>query len=507
MKLLKAVIISLFLACSAAEAQDIVAVTPSARYNAHGLFEAVFEIDIKSGWHIFAAYGQEFGSPLKIKWTLPKGSEILEESFSRTKRFDLEDFSYDGYENKMFYKATIKAPPALANLPVTVEWQACAEECLPGRLHLAVRPATDNVKFDDILRAAEPYFADNLQSKLLQSLLFILMAFGGGVILNLMPCVFPILSIKIISLIRARPSTRRREALFYTCGVVVSMLAIATILFVLRLFYPLTGWGFQMQSPWFVGLMLVLFIYLSLMMLDIVTVNSGFLNNLAVLKFKNTSLNAFMTGLLAVLVATPCTAPFMGAAIGYALMSPVFVYFPIFIALALGYAFPFALPALYPQLLNKILPKPGHWMITLKKILALPLVITCFWLAWLLAAQTGLIHSGRSLKWQPYSPETVEQALVRRQPVFIDFTAKWCITCLMNKQTVLQSDYLADLVKEKNIMLLRADATLPDETVNNGLKFYGRAGVPLYVYYDGKSPDYLLLPQILTFGILDEYLQ
>ena len=181
--------------------------------------------------------------------------------------------------------------------------------------------------------------------------------------------------------------------------------------------------------------------------------------------FENHKINAFMTGLLAVIIATPCTAPFMGAAIAYALMMPVYIYFPIFFTLGLGYALPFALLAWNPLKIKRILPKPGKWMSVLKKILSIPLIFTCIWLMWVLLAQLGIIFSGKNLSWQDYSSDKVSQAIENKQPVFIDFTAKWCITCMVNKQAALQSDDLANIVKEKNILLLRADATNKDEKI------------------------------------------
>lgn len=509
MKWFRGVFYVLFLLLCAYDvtATNIVKATPYTRYNSNGFFEILIEFDIKSGWHIFGPYEQEFGSPLKINWKLGSREKVLEECFSRTKRFDQEDFSFDGYEYKAYYKTTIQAPVSTENFSAVLNWQACADdECLPESVNIAISSKNDPY-FDEVIRSAEEYFVSNDFVQKTHLSLILLMAFSGGIILNLMPCIFPILSIKLFSLLRTSVITRKKEALFYTLGVVVSMLVVAGSLYIVRLYNSSAAWGFQLQSPWFVGIMLIVFIILSLMMFDIINVRAGWLNSLIGLRFKNRFVNSFMTGLLAVLIATPCTAPFMGAAIAYALMSPVYIYFPVFTALALGYALPFALLAYYPKILKKVLPKPGKWMIIIKRILGIPLILTCIWLIWILAAQTGFIASGKNLKWTPYSPSVVKQALIKKQPVFIDFTAKWCITCLVNKKTALQSDNLAELVKNKNILLLRADATLPDKTVVEGLKFYKRASVPLYVYYDGKSDDYLVLPQILTIGILEDYLQ
>lgn len=506
MKLFKIVCLCAALWCFPAAAKDNVEIQSFTRYNKDGLLEVLLQFDIQPGWHIFAPYDQEFGAPLTITWQLPENAKILEESFSQPQRFDQQDFSFDGYSDKAYYKTTLKTDGILESIPLRITWQSCAEECIPGSKDIKIIP-TDTIGFEQKLQQATGNFLSKDYKPQINWGLVLLMAFAGGMILNLMPCIFPILSIKIISLAQMTEENRKTEAVFYTLGVIASMLALAAILFIIRLFDASAGWGFQLQSPWFIGFMLVLFIVLSLLMLDVINFNSGWLSRLAILQFKNRRLNAFMAGLLAVLIASPCTAPFMGAAVGYALMSPAYVYFPVFFFLGFGYALPFTLLALKPQAIRKILPKPGVWMTTLKKILSLPLILTCLWLAWVLLTQIGLISSGKSLKWQDYSQQKVEHSIIRRQPVFIDFTAKWCITCLVNKKAALQSDKLAELVKEKDILLLRADATNQDAAIGKALNYYGRASVPLYIYYDGKSDDYLILPQILTPGILEEYLQ
>ena len=503
------ILFSVFLLWTAAvfAAQPHVSVTPHTRYDDQSeLFEVLLEFDIANGWHIFAPYEQTLGSPLKIEPKLPETAQITEQSFSRPKRFDLDDFSYDGYENKAFYKISLRNADKNP-VKFRLSWQVCADECAQEKTELVLLPKT-TPDFETRLNDSAAFFSssDDEQNGL-NFIAVLAMAFLGGIILNLMPCIFPILSIKIFSLTHMRQKTRRTEAVFYSLGVIVSMLAVAGILAVIRLFDPTASWGFQLQSPFFIGGMLAMFIILSLLMLDILNLNNSWLGRFAFLKLKNRRSNAFMTGLLAVLIASPCSAPFMGAAIGYALMMPLYVYFPVFFVLGAGYALPFALLTLYPKIIGRFLPRPGKWMHTLKKILSLPLVLTCLWLGWILLSQLGVITSGKNLKWHPYTPEKVSEALAVRQPVFIDFTAKWCLTCLMNKQTALQSTKLAHLVKEHNILLLRGDMTSYDAVTAAGLKQYGRSSVPLYIYYDGKSDDYLILPQILTTGILEEYLQ
>ncbi len=502
-----------FFASAAFAAESHLKIVPYVKHDADNNLNVLIEMTVKEGWHVFAPYEQTFGGPLTVKWQLPKDVTISEESFSKPIHFAQEMFSFDGYDKKIFYKAKLKASTYLSELPVKISWQACKDECIPEERNLVIQPF-DNVNFDIKLAESEDYFAlgakkeTSIDTASITTNWFVILslAFLGGVILNLMPCIFPVLSIKLLSLMQMRAETRKQEALFYSMGVIVSMLVIASALFIIRNFNNAAIWGFQLQSPWFVGFMLILFIFLTLMMADVININSEALNKLAVLSFKNHKLNAFMTGLLAVLIATPCSAPFMGTAVGLALISSGEIFFPVFIALGIGYALPFALLAWYPKVMKKILPKPGKWMLVLKKILALPLALTAVWLAWVLSAQLGWWQAKSSPVWQEYSPQKLEEALQNKQPVFIDFTAKWCVTCLVNQKTTLQSKTMRQLVKEKNILLLKVDFTNQDKKVAKLLKKYGRAGVPLYVYYNGKSNKYTILPQLLTTGILEEYL-
>lgn len=506
MKTCKLITVACVFCFLAVTAKAQVAVQAWNNYTEQGLREVLLEFDIKNGWHIFAPYEQEFGQPLQIDWKLPDDAEILETSYSRPRRFNISGFIYDGYEKKAFYKTTIKNDGSWHNMNIKISWQACAEdECLPQETDLLILPQ-ETPHFKTKLKQAEASFADDGISQL-NIWLAVLMAFTAGIILNLMPCVLPVLGLKLLSCLKVETQNRLREALFYTLGIIVSMLALAALMRWLREINPHLNWGFQMQSPWFVGFMLVVFIILTLLSFEIINLRLGKLANITSLKFKNCQLDAFVSGLLAVLIASPCTAPFMGAAIGYAIMSPSYIYFPVFLSLGIGYALPFALLTMFPKWMQKIMPHPGKWMRILKIILGIPLLLTCLWLGWLLFSQLGIKINLSHMHWQEYSPQRVEKALKEKQPVFIDFTADWCITCLVNKKTSLNSDVMINLSKSKNILLLKADITTTNKEAAKGLKKYHRAGIPLYVYYDGKSDDYLLLPPLLTPQILQEYLQ
>ena len=505
MKIFQICIVCLLMFCNLAKASENVRVKHYTNLSDNNLTEILLEFDIAPNWHIFAPYEQEFGTPLKVEWKNLKKTDVLEESYSKTKRYNQDMISFDGYETKAFYKSTLRSDKNIEKLIAEISWMECSDECIRRNKIIEISKEK-HPQFEDKINKNINFFLSSEYQPFFDLGTVLFMAFVGGIILNFMPCIFPILSIKVISLANMNNEQRSIEAVFYGIGVVISMLVVAGVLYGLRIFDNTIGWGFHMQSSWFVGFMFILFIILTLLMLDIININNSFLSKLAFLHFENHKVNAFMTGLLAVLIATPCSAPFMGASIAYALMAPIYIYVPVFLSLGIGYALPFALLAWNPLKFKRILPKPGKWMNVLKKILSIPLILTCVWLFWILLSQSGIVVSGKNLNWQNYSQHKIEQALKNKQPVFVDFTANWCITCLVNKKTALQSDKFAKIVKEKNILLLRADATDKNENVNKGLTFYGRASVPLYIYYDGKSDDYLILPQILTGDVFEEYL-
>lgn len=469
------------------------------------------------GWHIFGPNPGEIAMPTQIKWQLPDGFAVEEIGWSRDREFVADEIVQRGYGETAYYQALIR-PAALgenkAEFTVSAKWLACGEECVPEQKTLTlVLPATEHKQqptkqWEQELSAAETWFMPDQNSQTTVSLWWILLlALGGGIIMNAMPCVFPILALKVLALVRSPSGNARQnrlEALCYMAGVVISFLSMAALLMWLRLKGEHIGWGFQLQSPWFVGIMAVLFIVIGLMFLDVIVIKDKFAA-IGAGKFGGPSFNAFITGLLAVLIASPCTAPFMGVAIGYALSAPVTVYYPVFLCLGLGYALPFVLAGLFPRFIHRILPKPGQWMDILKKVFAIPVFLTAAWLLWVLYYQLKP-QSTEALRWQKYDAEVVESLVEKHQPVFIDFTAKWCLTCLMNKRSSLDTKDFARLAEEHHLVLFRADWTNSDAAVSKALEAYGRNSVPLYVYYDGKSKDYKILPQILTPGIIKKSL-
>jgi thiol:disulfide interchange protein DsbD len=396
--------------------------------------------------------------------------------------------------------------------------------------------------------------------------LTLLFAFLGGLILNVMPCVFPILSLKALHLVQISAESRsaaRREGFAFTLGVLLSLLSLATLLITLRASGQALGWGFQLQSPPVVWLLLALLFALSLNLLGIFEFQV-LLSNLAAKSPHQGWTGAFASGLLAVAVASPCTAPLMGVALAAAFALPPLGTLLIFSFLALGFALPVLLFSLAPALLS-FLPKPGAWMNTFKKVLSLPMFAAVLWLLWvatrlsgstatlpillaLLLLTIGLILLGKaqksfpppkllrlssfalillstltpafllktasspatlahSLDRLPWSEAEVARQLAAGRTVFIDFTAAWCLTCQVNERLTLSRPEIQAAFREKNIAFLVADWTSRDPSITTALQKYGREGVPTYVLLrpNPNSPPQLL-PELITPSIVLEAL-
>ena len=385
-------------------------------------------------------------------------------------------------------------------------------------------------------------------------------AFIGGMVLNLMPCVFPVLSLKALSLTKPGHGNKkhlRLEGLLFGAGVLVTFLALAGILLAFRAAGEQFGWGFQLQSPAVVTSLALLFFALALNLSGVFEFATLVPSSAAGWTAHNQYANAALSGVLAVVIASPCTAPFMGAALGFALAQPAALTLVVFAALGVGMALPFMLLTWFPGW-RKVLPRPGAWMERLKQFLAFPLYATVAWLAWVLGAQVdndavvrllvtlvvlafalwawrayrgggarmfsvaallGLIGvvvvawplyvapsdaqspvqakatSGGPDPWQPFAPALVAE-LSASKPVFVDFTAAWCVTCQVNKKLVLSDGDVKKAFAERGVELVRADWTRRDPTITQALAALGRQGVPVYVLYrPGKEP--LLLPEVL----------
>jgi thiol:disulfide interchange protein len=381
------------------------------------------------------------------------------------------------------------------------------------------------------------------------------LAFFGGIILNLMPCVFPVLFLKALSLMQSSTHERPRlwrHGLVYTLGILVSFWGIVALLLVLRAGGNQLGWGFQLQSPRFVAVIACLLFFMALSLAGQFDLGLTLTGTGDALTRRTGYSGSFFTGVLATVVATPCTAPLMGAATGFALAQPPAIAFVVFTALALGLAAPYLLLTIQPAW-TRLLPKPGAWMELLKHFVSVLLFVSVIWLVWvygqlfsgaesinsvalLLLALLTLAAAGwvlgrwpahrrggwialviilaavaiplwpqrasTNLQWEPYSAARLSELRAQGKPVFVDFTAAWCLSCQVNERVVLDSDGAQQRLRTKNVALLRADWTKYDPQITAALSDLGRSGVPTYAVYPPGAPP-VVLPEALTPGIVD----
>ncbi|MGL6162175.1 protein-disulfide reductase DsbD family protein [Microbulbifer sp.] len=398
----------------------------------------------------------------------------------------------------------------------------------------------------------------------------VVFAFIGGIILNLMPCVFPILSMKALSLVNLggrNQRVARESGVIYTAGVLVAFAAIAMLLLALRSAGEAVGWGFQMQHPPVVVGLGLLMVAVGVNLLGVYEIGTRIMGVGGRLPQGGERKEAFFTGLLAVVVATPCMAPFMAAALGYAVTQPAAVSLTVFLTLGLGLAFPYLVLSFVPAL-GRMLPKPGAWMETFKHLLAFPLFITALWLFWIVGQQLGATSmfvgllsatavafalwaygkgaSGRKkgiwyptamagalaaifaftqveasktmpraagdesagklggLQLEHFDENRVKEYIAAEQPTFVYFTADWCISCKANERVALATDQVAEAFNSRGIRVVEGDWTTEDLVITRWLEMYGRAGVPLYLYFPKGSSlkTVSILPQVLTPGIV-----
>lgn len=374
------------------------------------------------------------------------------------------------------------------------------------------------------------------------------LAFLGGLILNIMPCVLPVLSIKALSFAGGlQAGEARRHGILYFVGVMATFMALALALVALRGAGAAVGWGFQLQEPWVTSGLALLFFVIGLNLLGVFEFGGSLQNAGANLAGRGGDVGAFFTGALAVIAATPCTAPFMAGALGVALTQPIGTTLLIFGALALGFAAPLTLLHFAPGL-QRLVPKPGAWMERVKNVLAFPMFATAVWLAWVLAEQAGpegvlallafaaaiafvlyvmrwgrlwgavgaavLLATGlmfwrplagvearEVLAEEPWSAARVAELQAEGRPVFVNFTAAWCITCKVNEGASLTRPRVREAFADANVSYLVGDWTNRDPEIAAMLRSYGREGVPLYLYYpSGGEPE--VLPQLLSEDLL-----
>lgn len=576
------------------------------RVKAGKTFEIGLIFDIPQGNHIYGPSGGEAGLPTTVKWQVPDGISNIETLWPNPKQLESFGEKIGGYEGKIAVVGRFLASSSQdikASIGVEVAWLDCGSSgCRPGQIKLqtnSTRPTQKQCElYNQLIQqtlsqstkehyavASQSYDTNTVevaQSKQLlgkkwfKVIIYAVSAFVGGILLNFMPCVFPVLSLKVFSLIEQAQEAKQRgksfkAAIWFSLGILSSFWAVAAIIIALKMGGRELGWGFQMQYPAFVACLTLLFFLIALNMWGVFEFGLSFTRLGNWENNQSKAAGAILSGALTVVAATPCTAPFMGSALGFSFAEPFYISLIIFTFLALGMALPYAALASWPSFLQH-LPKPGYWMEVVKQFLAFPLAFACVYFIWVFARQTSLNGAvallvalvwaalaawayGRFVLKNPkiawvlvclisticfitiywacttsadiqasnkvsaneidndmetaiWSPQAVQEALQHERPVFIDFGADWCLTCQVNEKAVLANPEIKQLFRERGIIFMKADWTNRNKEIAEALRTYGRSGVPLYVYYETKrQAEPIILPEILTVNIVKSYVK
>jgi thiol:disulfide interchange protein len=553
-------------------------------------FDVGILLRMDPGWHTYGNPPGDAGLATSVKWELPAGFEASPLRWPRPEEFKEGELTVYGYHDEVLLLSRIRVPAQdyangrVVRLDARVEWLECKNLCVPGTATVSTtvrigesrptRSAEVVALFEKYRRRIPPdggpppvalaKGTDTVRGE--ASLWQMLLAgFIGGLILNLMPCVLPVVAIKVLGFLRESQegASPRTSALVYSAGVLCSFGGLASLVAGLRAGGEQVGWGFQFQNPYFLMAMALVTTVVALNFFGVFEIQlpSRALTSAAKLAGRTGMTGAFFNGVLTTLLATPCTAPFLAPAIGFAFSRSATVIFLVCTAIGVGLAAPYVVLTWHPPFL-KWLPKPGAWLNRFRQTMGFPLLATTIWLLWILDRSFGsevawpvslwllfvalaiwlvaILAPGRftpllgavllvtlvawrpvsarvsaaggrswpvaapsGLEWQPFSKAGLQVALRTSRPVFIDFTADWCLTCQVNRRSSLDDPRVAQRFRELKVLPLLADWTRRDDEVADALRQFGRAGVPLYVIYPAnRTRPPILLPEILTPSIV-----
>lgn len=530
--------------------------------NAGEDIKAQILLDTPEGWHTYYKEPGDAGLPTKLEWELPQGFSAGEIQWPHPTKFSEGNLTTYGYSGYTLLPVTLKAPDKIDkksySFSVRAQWLVCSKICIPEEQTVTIElPAGEKLIADADTKTKEPQKteasipAGSIPDVSIVALLTTLsLALLGGLVLNVMPCVLPILSLKTLSLVKKSGHVRAHTAKYgiaYTLGVLLSFLVIALFIIGLQQGSEAVGWGFQMQSPTFIGFLVYLLFLVGLNLSGVFylpVIFGGLGNNIT---HGNSLRGSFFTGVLATLVATPCTAPFMASAVGAALLLPPWAAMLVFLTMGFGLALPFLLISIFPGLL-KFLPRPGAWMEQFKQFLAFPIYASVVWLLWVLGKQTGIdgaalamcgllliifiiwlqkVNSKCNILFRiffliaalvmlmaivfalgktnitnadhiPYSPAELSRLRSENKAVYVDVTAAWCITCQLNKNVALDTKNTQKAFKDNDVTLMVADWTSKNPQITEFLHSFGYNGVPLNVFYPANGAAPVILPQILS---------
>ena len=542
----------------------------------HSEFYILLDWSLDPDWYIYAQDPGDGGLPPTLEFELPTGITIAETIWPKAHDLSKEGLTIYGYKNTCQTLIRLNAsadykPSTLDTIKLAVRWGICNDQCMVDSATIGLRFPTDNL-FDKSLIGQQKAEQTSHTDDTAHVWVLLILALMGGVLLNLMPCVLPILSLKLLDFAKLRDASKeghktiRIHAILYTIGVLATFQGLNVILSLLRSLGHHVGWGFQLQSPSFIVFLACLFLALTLNLFGVfeIGLRAIQLEGHTSPSTKNSYAQSFLKGALACIVATPCSAPFMGTAIAASLVQPFWVNTLIFTGLGIGLSLPFLCLMAWPKAIN-YLPKPGIWMQSLKQFMGFLMMGSVGWMLWILSARfadslcwillglwcfsLGLWFYGKlcspvnpsrkraigagllalcsagaigafycaldetlpsqdHLTFQPYTQDAVDKALAEGHPVLINFTARWCVTCQTNKKLALESKTVADRIKADNVALFEADWTHHDATITQKLESFGQNSIPLIAYYpranekNAKPVEPVFLSAIVTEGQL-----
>ena len=474
-----------------------------------------FKLD--PGWKIYWKYPGKAGYPPDIDWVKSKNIKDLEILWPKPEKFEILGMESLGYSKEVILPIKLiienNNEKLLANFDV--DYLTCKKICIPFNDNLILNIPTGDGQVSEYGKVINQYIDKSNYlnySSLLNPdsiLLFLFIAFVGGVILNFMPCVFPVLSLKIYNVLSQQQQninnkTIKRNFLATILGIIFSFFVLSLITVLLKSLGHSLGWGFQFQSPIFLSFMILILILFSLNLIDFFSIDipfffKKFLNKVINFNKKSSEFfQNFLLGSFITILSTPCSAPFIGTALGFAFVSSNQVIFLIFFCISLGLSSPYIILATKPQILS-FLPKPGLWMKKFKYFLSFLLILTAIWLASVLLIQINVINNdSKNNNWLNFDTIKLKELVNENNIVFVDITADWCMTCFYNKKTVLDRKKVKNIFEKYDVKKMRGNLTKPNKEINKYINSYGRFGIPANVIYSPSAPQGILLSELLT---------
>ena len=476
---------------------------------------------LKPDWKIYWKYPGKAGYPPEINSSNSKNIKNIEILWPKPKKFEILGMESIGYSNEVVLpiKTNLETINNEVLVNFNIDYLTCKKICVPFNDNLKlIIPVGDgqSSEYEKIINKyidKSNYLTYSSFFNQDSIFFFLFIAFIGGLILNFMPCVFPVLSIKIYNILSQKQKNinyRKIKNNFLATVLVIifSFLVLSFVTVILKNLGQNIGWGFQFQSPYFLTFMIFILIIFSLNLMDVFLIDipnsfkSHLIKVINISKKNSDFFHNFFLGTLVTVLSTPCSAPFLGTALGFAFLSSNLTIFLIFFCISLGLSFPYIILATSPKILS-YLPKPGIWMKKLKYFLSFLLISTAFWLFTVLLIQINITNNKfKNDSWEKFDQLKLNKLINEKNIIFVDITADWCLTCFYNKTTVINRKKIKMIFNENKVIKMRGDITKPNKKITEYINSFGRYGIPVNILYSSSSPQGILLSEVLTVSEL-----